>query len=968
MEEVSARQNKFLSFFKKTMEKLGLYILYVACVFAIFIFALKQMDVYPFSEKTISNYDYLAQIGPYLEHIRGFLKGKNSLFYSYNVIGGADLFQTLAFLAISPFTPLLLIGSSAYTTLSFVLPLKICAIGCSAIFYFKKRFPSVSPYAVFCVATLYGVCGYVGTSNTYINWMDFLFYIPLVALGFKKMINGSCKLFSISLACMIYTCFSISSFSLFLIFPILFFYCFIVVEKSYRKRAVTNLVLGLLYAVLISLPLLIPTLISSSGSSRSVGIFDNMDQDINRGIDNMFVKLSYVLSDTFLLIFGLLYVLKYRKEKLSRFLVVAALIVMAPVIIDESCHLLNMGSYNHYALRFGFLNSFFALFTCGLFLEKQNFNASIFKPAIPKADYSQQKELSFGQVISNSYTARAIKANKSKDSVASLLALVVFTTIVCYLSFKLKALFEKADSLYTIVDTDRTSNSFTSHYAHSEGGFNVIAWLFLFAFIIAILAYFTVKKKLLSAKVCSVILAIFCLSQSAFVYFTIIDGNTSTLDKYSTYQSLTSYLKENENDFNNYRVADYKDYCNKNVGLLYDVKAFSVFSSNIDATNMKTAYNLNYIDKVAGTVGVSSGGKAFLGDFLLGNKYIFVNKNDATNDSKEVLNSIAKRKYVSSLYVPDDGKYAIYENTYALPTCFTFKSDLSPNLNTDDYFESMQNLYSFLYNTAYPTDLFVADSSKLFTPLEVTVTETNGSFKISHQQDYEGEYFICLDFPKDYIIYKGDNRLESNKIKFGYSVAQGGTWSATIRCENKTLTKEFVQEHCRFMVIEYYKLKFLKDHLNLDLNTIDYKQGRNGISFTVEANSDNQYVYLSNVVLKGHKVTINGKKASFIDNKAGLMIFKLKEGKNSVRITYTSPYPIIACVVALVSVLAILGLTVLRRKTRIIEKCETALFYASALLCVALIGFFIVYPLCLFVQKSFLNVNLGRFISRLKAK
>jgi len=75
------------------------------------------------------------------------------------------------------------------------------------------------------------------------------------------------------------------------------------VEKEKRKKVATDIIISTVYTILMALPLLIPCLISSASSSRNTSLFANLDQDISRGIKNTYVKLTYIVSDTFLVIF-----------------------------------------------------------------------------------------------------------------------------------------------------------------------------------------------------------------------------------------------------------------------------------------------------------------------------------------------------------------------------------------------------------------------------------------------------------------------------------------------------------------------------------------------------------------------------------------------------------------------------------------------------------------------------------------
>ena len=193
-------------------------------IFTVFGISLYLNGMYPFGKATMSSYDMLAQVAPYIEHFFDVIDGKSSLFYSYSIAGGADVFGTLAYCCVSPFTFVFLLfgrGNVYYGT-AIVLPLKVACVAISAYFYLKKRFKNLNPFVSCALALSYAYCGYLFVSNTYINWVDLLIWLPIVALGFKKIVEGGKKrTFIIGLSLMIYTCFSISCFALLIVFPII---------------------------------------------------------------------------------------------------------------------------------------------------------------------------------------------------------------------------------------------------------------------------------------------------------------------------------------------------------------------------------------------------------------------------------------------------------------------------------------------------------------------------------------------------------------------------------------------------------------------------------------------------------------------------------------------------------------------------------------------------------------------------
>lgn len=387
------KENNSVSFFKK--HTVFAYLFMAAVIFAIFAIFLAVYGIYPFGEKTMSSYDMLAQVAPFIEHFYDVFSGKSSLFYTFAIAGGADVFGTLTFCALSPFTFVFLLfgeGNVYYAT-SIVLPLKIVCVAFAAFYYVKKRFKNINLYMQITLALSYAFCGYLYVSNTYISWVDLLIYLPFVAWGFRKIVCGEKKTtFVVSLCLMIYTCFSITSFSLFIIYPILILYAIIAVEKQERKRVVTDTVLALVSAVMFSLPVLLSSLAAFMVSGRRGGLFANMFNDLKA--DPLYYKMSYLFTDGITLFFTAVYFFKSGvKRPIDKFLLVAGGIVLMPVICDECCLLLNAGSYNSYALRFGFLNGFYFLFTASLYLNEFLYAKNIQEHSFEKIDDSGENEV-----------------------------------------------------------------------------------------------------------------------------------------------------------------------------------------------------------------------------------------------------------------------------------------------------------------------------------------------------------------------------------------------------------------------------------------------------------------------------------------------------------------------------------------------------------------------------------------------
>ena len=352
---------------------------FVLCAYFI---TLALYGVYPFGAYTVASYDLSAQICPFIEHFFDVLGGKSAWTYSYAIAGGADVTGTFLYFFISPFSFLFLIlgDGMVLQAASFVLPLKLAAVAFAGTWFSKKLFENIPDYLCAAVGIVYAYCGYTFVSNTYINWTDFLIYLPFCTGAFRRFVKtGNFLPFALLVACCIYTCFSIACFSMFTVFPALVFYGVLCIEKEKRNRFLTRLCVAFFVAILLALPVLLPSLAAYVTSGRGGGLFDNFwvgfsrlpsgklgefsKQDfLESWGDSLFRKWSYILSDSVFFTLTLVWFLRGGlKTPFKKFMLIAGALIFLPTIVDEAMLLLNMGSYMSYALRFGFLSALYLL-------------------------------------------------------------------------------------------------------------------------------------------------------------------------------------------------------------------------------------------------------------------------------------------------------------------------------------------------------------------------------------------------------------------------------------------------------------------------------------------------------------------------------------------------------------------------------------------------------------------------------
>lgn len=717
MEEITEQKTfkkSVLAFFDKN------YPLFFAPIIVIVAFtvALISYGVYPFGDKyTLASYDLSAQICPFIEHLFDVIQGKSSLFYSYAIAGGADVVGTFLYFFVSPFSFLFLIFSDGMVAHAsgVVMGLKVAAISVAGTWFACKLFKGIPEYICIAIGVVYAYCGYTFVSCTYINWMDFLIYLPFCAGAFVRFVKtGKFLPFSVLTACCIYTCFSIACFSMLIAFPTLVFYALLCVEKEKRNRFLADLCLSFVVAVLIALPVLLPALFAYLRSGRGGGgLFENLwfgftvlpDDTLGSFNSSKFLndwslalyrKWSYIVSDSLFVILTLVWFCrKGFKDSFAKFMLVAAVFTLLPTVVDEAMLLMNMGSYMSYALRFGFLNALYFLGGACLALEGICFDEN---HAYDGGLLRESEMLNDG----GRYKTSVWKAVFVALGAAACAFLVWFISAGNYKNIW--------NSLTTDSEMLEAFQSVSARYAHSLGGLEVIVVPFTLVVIVAGVGCAFVNAKRISPRLVSLVLLAVVGTQVLFYNNQLVLGNRSTQHQnMGTYQSLCASLNDLDDSY--FRVKDYDDKLTSPAPLTGGSNSFSVFSSVIDKDNF-VVYNLfgykgngkNNL-KSAHNKAKSNRSEEF-GDSFLGYKYYFVpeeKKDDILTDTK-------LKKYVKPLMVKDENGaetqlskngFYIFENEIVFPSAYKVSSGelhfTKPNDNDSSNRKyNQQTLYQFL--------------------------------------------------------------------------------------------------------------------------------------------------------------------------------------------------------------------------------------------------------------------------------
>ena len=819
-------------------------------------------------------------------------------------------------------------GEVYYGT-SIVLPLKVVCVALSGLYYLRKRFNTIHPLMQVLLAISYAFCGYLFVSNTYINWVDLMMYLPIAALGFYKLVTqGKKAMFSIGIALMIYACFSISCFSLFTVFPIITCYCLIVVEKDKRKKVLSDAVWGLFLAIVIALPLLIPALRAFLVSGRKTGIFENMNAEYS--YDALYKKASYLFTDSFTLFFTLAFFVKNGiRSNRNKFLALALVFLIIPVVVDESMNLLNFGSYMSYSLRFGFLNGFYFFYVAALFISEY------------VVEINNRKEY-----------------YKRRNQVASKTVLIFTAGLLVVLV----AAFSVGLSYFNgVLKGSAFTSSFAGRFAHSLGGLEVTAIVFGVVGLIMLLGAVLLYYNKLSVKVFVPILLLVLCSQTVFYSANLVRGNrSSTPSTFKTIGVLTNAVEEYEGN-DETRIKMFGDYLTACMPFTLHTNSFSVFSSVIDSRNFVPTTFFKYSGN--GKNSMKSYNGVFIGDVIFGNKYMISDKERYNEYLEERVVIDKNGKEVTTTEWGKSGKYILYKNKYALPHAFAItpaESEYPAGTLYGDYDRILKNLGG------------EECGIEVLSP-KISL-QSDGTYRVATPIAGPANHFICMQFENpEKIRYMRSKYVEEDSkplvgnedVSLGYSESTSGTYSIYLKIDDESIGVEEIRAACVSFKITNEQLAII--HAMATNQTVEFSTEPNILNVKLTADKG-QYLFLNYVALPNHTAIVNGKERAVESDSLGFMMIELDEGENEVQVIYKSPYIALIAIGAAVS-LAILFIYLLIKKKHfgLFKTLEKPLYWCGLALAAVLLLFFFVMPtgVCLFKNVKALILKGGELLEPL---
>ena len=876
------------------------------------------MGVFPFGTKTTATYDAWHQVCPLYNLVFDFFEGKSSLFYTNSMAGGINTFGVLTYYIISPFSMFFLLfgRGGVYHAYTLVLVLKLITIGIVSCFFIRKTFPKINKVYQIVLSILYATSGYFVFLHTWVTWIDFMIYMPLLFMAYKKLVNEEKFLpFSILMALIVFTCFGIGSFSFVLFFILFVAYALICLDKEKQKRVLTLTVVGLVVAIGFALGLMVPSFLQYLGSSRTTGFFSLFFSKPVFNI-NTTDKLATVAADGLLLLFALIYIIKCdKKDKLNKFLIFAFVLLLLVAIVDEINLLLNMGSYNSYAFRMGFIYGFLVFYLASKLI---NDKWVVFEDKLK----SNKKQFIDFCIISGIFL------------VVLIIALLIISQIIA------------------------------PYFANQQATLGVLGCYVLILallFVPLILIMFNTKRGELSKKFLAVAVIVVSFVQVFINTGFSVFGNC--IDTNST-ASVSSAL-QNQNIKTEEMFKDASQVLSNNIAVVLGVNSYSIFSSSTDINLINISNNMGYANRNSGA---DSYGGTLLTDSILGYKY-FLYDREQERPNLEFLQKCEFGENVAYLYKNKLSKNSglIVDNNFSWEV-------------GDDVVISTNNLYNSLGGSGEVlTKYSFFENEKISVTLNnITLTQNENSYTLSII-DSNKEAYLTITYvaDKNSVVYLNSQNEQVNSLysvldkKVGeefrlasYSldrclndlgfVQSGDEISVDLRLTKNTTFAKTDKGALDFVVMDYDKVETLLNNFT-DVNDFTISFVKNGFDVNLDAEED-QKLILTLPYSKNYLCTINDEVVE-IENFNSMISLSLKNGENNIKLTYKNPYTklmVICLVVGVVfAFLIIIAMKFFKEK---IMKLSFLVRILSIVLAVVLLGFFYVFPIGTMIVKMCLGI------------
>ena len=342
----------------------------IAVAMTLLIYAVK--GIYPFGGMTIAHADMGQSYETFYNLLWDILRGGKSLFYSYTLGSGSNVFGGVLLDGFA--SPLAwLIGlfkrENIIYAFSHLLLIRIALIALTTYIFFNKIYnksenesDSLEFWKVL-FSVMYALSGYVLISYTNIMWLDVVAIFPIFCLGVHRLLTkNKSGLFIITLTLSLIISYYISYMILFFILSCLPFAVFLYAKKEDRKRVAGKIVIAVILSLFLSMFSFLPAFSQTMSSYRMAAKTETIVK--NNEIE---MKITFLMMSALSLLGTIKLLKNLKKDNVAKMMILGLVMCgILPILFERINMLWHTGSHNSFPFRYGFIPIFIML-NCGMY-------------------------------------------------------------------------------------------------------------------------------------------------------------------------------------------------------------------------------------------------------------------------------------------------------------------------------------------------------------------------------------------------------------------------------------------------------------------------------------------------------------------------------------------------------------------------------------------------------------------------
>jgi len=334
------------------------------------VYAIKR--IYPFGNVTIAYYDMAQNYIPSFTATWEAFHSNGGLFWDWFIEGGS---QGGTGVVINPLSLYYFFTSrdNIVNTLAILLLVKVSIAAFSMTLYIDKKFTSISDGWKIIIGILYASASYILQYYTNIQFLDLVYTIPLLIYTLDKILDGRKSLLFIIL---MFFDFSNNIQMMFMICIYVVFYSFVFIkEKPGKRKAIINLAISTIIAMMLAAISWAPFVASTVGSYRANESTTVYENNLLYMLVNLYdaQKLFMIYGEEIIIAYIIWNLIKKKIgfAQIKNELIICAFTIV-PIFVECINIMWHLGGYIQFPMRYAYLTTFSLLMLFARLLQLTN--------------------------------------------------------------------------------------------------------------------------------------------------------------------------------------------------------------------------------------------------------------------------------------------------------------------------------------------------------------------------------------------------------------------------------------------------------------------------------------------------------------------------------------------------------------------------------------------------------------------